>query len=232
MDYNELTKTFSKDNTNFLDVNGDGGIPSDLLRGIYQLYNSAIMEVRTKLEILDSEFHIRHDHDPIHHIEYRLKSPASILNKLHKHQVEQISPAVIRAKVRDIAGIRVICNYVEDIYRIAELLLFQNDVTLLRRKDYIEHPKPSGYRSLHLLISVPVFLSRKTEYVPVEIQIRTIAMDFWASLEHHLKYKSNLNIPPELKTELFDCASMVADLDLRMQGIQKKIGDYQFPLGR
>jgi len=134
--------------------------------------------------------------------------------------------------VRDIAGIRVICNYVEDIYRIAELMLFLNDVKLLRRKDYIENPKPSGYRSLHLLISVPVFLSRKTEYIPVEIQIRTIAMDFWASLEHHLKYKSNLNIPPELKTELFDCASSIAELDLKMQSIQKKIGDYQFPKGQ
>lgn len=228
MEFNDISTTFTKDKTNFLDIQTDNSLSSDTLKKIYQLYNSAIMEVRTKLEILDSEFRMKNDHDPIHHIEYRLKSPNSIIKKLEKHGEPGRSQETIKREVRDIAGIRVICSYIEDIYKVAEFLLFQNDITLLRRKDYVENPKPSGYRSLHLLISVPIFLSHKTEYIPVEIQIRTIAMDFWATLEHHLKYKSNLNVPSELREELYDCAKSISDLDEKMQNIQRKINDYNF----
>lgn len=162
-----------------------------------QLYGAAIKEIRTKLEILDDEFHVKFDHNPIHHMEYRLKTPKSIAGKLRKKQLE-FSTESIRENLTDIAGVRVICNYLDDIYHIARLLVKQDDITLVRTRDYIKNPKSNGYRSLHLVVRVPVFLAESTEYVPVEVQIRTIAMDFWASLEHQLKYKSETQPSEEL----------------------------------
>ena len=170
-----------------------------------QLYGAAIKEIRTKLEILDDEFHVKFDHNPIHHMEYRLKSPKSIADKLRKKQLE-FNMESVRENLTDIAGVRVICNYLDDIYHIARLLVKQDDITLVRTRDYIKNPKPNGYRSLHLVVRVPVFLAESTEYVPVEVQIRTIAMDFWASLEHQLKYKSDVQPSPELYEELYKCA--------------------------
>ena len=183
-----------------------------------QLYRSAIREITTKLEILDDEFRVRFAHDPIHHIESRLKSLPSMLEKLQRKQAD-FEIATIRHELTDIAGVRVICNYLEDIYRIAELLTAQDDIELLRTKDYIKEPKPNGYRGLHLIVRVPVFLSSAKEMVPVEIQIRTIAMDFWASLEHQLRYKTVHEVPDDLHTRLKQCSDVSAALDTEMQRI-------------
>lgn len=187
-----------------------------------QVYNAAIREVTTKLQILDDEFHSRYDHNPIHHMESRLKSPRSIVAKL-KRREEEVSMESARRNLTDIAGIRVICCYIEDVYRIAELLIHQDDVKLLRKADYIESPKPNGYRSLHLVIQVPVFLSDRTEQVPVEIQIRTEGMDFWASLEHHLRYKTGKKVSPDLQKQLKECADQLAEIDIKMQKIYKHL---------
>lgn len=189
-----------------------------------QLYNAAIREVSTKLEILDAEFSVRHDHNPIHHIDSRLKSVPSILEKLQR-KGKALTIASARENLLDIAGVRVICNYVDDIYRIAELLCAQDDIRLIRRTDYIEMPKENGYRSLHLVISIPVFLSKGAVSVPVEVQIRTIAMDFWASLEHRIRYKSDAETKDDaaLRAELKACAEESAALDLRMQTLYRRL---------
>ena len=182
------------------------------------LYESAIREVKTKLEILDSEFRAKYSYNPIHHIEDRLKSPQSIFEKL-KRKNAPFSVESARANLKDIAGVRVICNYIEDIYTVADLLTAQDDVTLVKLKDYIKDPKPNGYRSLHLVIETPVYLSDKKEFVNVEVQIRTIAMDFWASLEHELKYKTDTEVSAELSRRLKECAETIAETDREMQKI-------------
>lgn len=189
-----------------------------LLRNIYR---AAIREVSTKLEILDDEFHVRYDYNPIHHMECRLKSPQSLFEKLDRKGLG-VDLSSIR-HITDMAGIRVICNYIDDVYAVASLLLKQDDIKVLRRSDYIKEPKESGYRSLHLVIQIPVFLSDRTELVPVEIQFRTIAMDTWASLEHELKYKRESGISPEMEQELKDCATAMADVDLKMERIHKQL---------
>jgi len=189
---------------------------------LQQLYNSAIKEIKTKLEILDEEFQVKFDHNPIHHMEYRLKTPQSIVDKLVRKNFD-ISSASIKKNLTDVAGVRVICNYIDDINHIADLLTHQDDITLIRRRDYIAEPKPNGYRSLHLVVTVPVFLAETTEKVPVEIQIRTIAMDFWASLEHGLKYKAEDKISGDLRSRLKNCAESITRLDAEMQSIYKEI---------
>ncbi|PKM68579.1 MAG: GTP pyrophosphokinase [Firmicutes bacterium HGW-Firmicutes-2] len=202
-------------NTNFIENIQEFGV-------LQQLYRAAIKEVRTKLEILDEEFQVKYDHSPIHHIEYRLKSPQSIMDKLIKKDLE-INTQNIWTNLSDVAGIRVICNYINDIDRIAAFLIQQDDVTLIRRNDYIESPKSNGYRSLHLIVAVPIFLSNSTEQVKVEVQIRTIAMDFWASLEHKLKYKTQDEVSEDLRGRLLDCANSITLLDLEMQSIYEGI---------
>ncbi len=186
------------------------------------LYESAIREVKTKLEILDSEFKTKYDYNPIHHIEDRLKSPQSMMEKLQRKGMT-FSTDNVRKTLHDIAGVRVICNYIEDIYAVAEFLTKQDDVTLIKTKDYIKNPKPNGYRSLHLVIETPVFLSDRKELVHVEVQIRTIAMDFWASLEHQLKYKTDSEVSAELAQQLKDCAETIAATDLKMQSIYQTL---------
>lgn len=186
------------------------------------LYESAIREVKTKLEILDSEFRTKYSYNPIHHINDRLKSPQSMLEKLQRKGLP-ISVDSVRKNLHDIAGVRVICNYIEDIYTVADLLTKQDDVTLITKKDYIENPKPNGYRSLHLVIETPVFLSDRKELVHVEVQIRTIAMDFWASLEHELKYKTDTEVSAELAAQLKDCAETIAATDIKMQDIYRTL---------
>ena len=185
---------------------------------LQQLYDAGIKEVRTKLEILDDEFKIKHDHNPIHHMEYRLKSVNSILGKLEKRGLE-VSLDSIVTNLTDIAGVRVICNYVSDVYKIADLLIQQSDIKLIAKKDYITHPTENGYRSLHLVVEVPIFLAEKVQPTTVEIQIRTIAMDFWASLEHHLRYKAD----NEVRDELIECAKTISNLDYKMQGIHEEL---------
>lgn len=194
-------------------------------REMMQLYSAAVREVRTKVEILDEEFRTRYAHNPIHHIDSRLKSPQSMMKKLARKGLPQTLEAA-EANLNDIAGVRIICNYLEDIYRIADLLQRQRDVEFVHRRDYIENPKESGYRSLHLVIRIPVFLSSHTELVPVEVQIRTIAMDFWASLEHQLRYKSNHETTQQLRRRLQHCAEASAALDREMQDIYREINGY------
>lgn len=189
---------------------------------LQQLYDAGIKEVRTKLEILDDEFKIKHDHNPIHHMEYRLKSVNSILGKLEKRGLE-VSLDSIVTNLTDIAGVRVICNYVSDVYKIADLLIKQSDIKLIAKKDYIKHPKENGYRGLHLVVEVPIFLAEKVQPTTVEIQIRTIAMDFWASLEHHLRYKADNEVPDGVRDELIECAKTISNLDYKMQGIHEEL---------
>ncbi|MEG0874665.1 MAG: GTP pyrophosphokinase family protein [Clostridiales bacterium] len=186
------------------------------------IYRSAMSELGTKLENLDEEFHVRFDRNPIHHMEARLKSPQSIIDKLAK-KGKDISMESAKANISDIAGIRVICYYIQDIYSIVDLLSVRDDINLINIADYIKEPKPSGYRSLHMDVSVPVVLSDKTEHVPVEIQVRTIAMDFWASVEHQLRYKSPDAVPVSLRAQLKDIAQTIADTDVKMEEIYAKL---------
>lgn len=190
------------------------------------IYNSGIKEIRTKLEILDDEFQTKYSYNPIHHIESRLKSIKSIVEKVKEKNLP-VTLENIRENITDIAGIRVICNYIDDIYRVEELLLNQNDVKLLRRRDYIKAPKQSGYQSLHLIAEIPIFLSDGAVPIPVEIQIRTIAMDFWASLEHKLKYKTDNEVEEDLRYRLKICAEAIQELDTEMQNINNCIQDRQ-----
>ncbi|MDL2327137.1 GTP pyrophosphokinase family protein [Ruminococcaceae bacterium OttesenSCG-928-A11] len=186
------------------------------------LYRSAIREVSTRLEILDDEFQFRHKRNPIHIIQTRLKSPQSMMEKLGRRNL-QPRIDVMRSELTDIAGIRVVCSYVDDIYMLADLLCAQEGVELVRAHDYIRRPKPNGYRSLHVVVKVPVQFSNGKQMVPVEIQIRTIAMDFWASLEHELRYKSVGKVTRDVVRELRDCADNIAETDMRMQNIYRKL---------
>ena len=188
------------------------------------LYDSAIEVVKTYLNILDSEFSVKFQRNPIHNIESRLKSPQSIIGKLQKKDLPLTANSA-RKNLLDIAGIRVTCCYISDIYAIVEMLCHRDDFTVIKQKDYIKKPKSSGYRSYHLIVNVPVYLSTKKNYAPVEIQIRTIAMDFWASLEHQLKYKPSTAITPEISEQLKDCAERIAETDLQMQRIFMEIND-------
>ena len=186
------------------------------------LYRSAIREVSTRLEVLDDEFSFRHKRNPIHSIQTRLKTPQSMMEKMGRRQ---LTPRidVIRTELTDIAGIRVICSYVDDIYLLADLLCAQDGIELVRAHDYIRRPKPNGYRSLHVVVRVPVRFSDGVQMVPVEIQIRTIAMDFWASLEHELRYKTAARVGRDVIRELRDCADSIAELDDRMQKVYRKV---------
>ena len=185
-------------------------------------YQAAIREIQTKLENLDEEFQMKHKRNPIHHMQSRMKSIQSMMEKLGRRNAQRsISSAV--ENLTDIAGIRVICSYLQDVYTVANLLTSQDDIHVLRVRDYIKHPKENGYRSLHLVVEIPVFLSEGRVMVPVEIQIRTIAMDFWASLEHSLKYKAPGNVPEDISQELIQTASDISALDQRMQTIHDKV---------
>ena len=185
-------------------------------------YNAALREIRTKFEVLDDEFSVRYNRNPVETIKTRVKKPLSIHEKLRRKGLS-MSVESIRSGITDVAGIRVICSFVEDIYALSDMLLQQDDVRLLRRKDYISKPKENGYRSLHLIVEVPIFLTDRKEYIPVEVQLRTIAMDFWASLEHKLKYKKDIREAEAIAAELAVCAEQVASLDLHMQQIHKRI---------
>ena len=185
-------------------------------------FQSAMREVRTKLEILDDEFSMRHSRNPIHHMESRIKSPHSIIQKLRRKGLPTTTQAAME-NLQDIAGIRVVCAYLNDTYAIAELLGKQDDLRIIRIRDYIKEPKPNGYRSLHVIVEVPVFLSTGKELLPVEVQIRTIAMDFWASLEHQLRYKETSSVPETLNQQLYGAAERIAALDGEMQHIHDQM---------
>ena len=185
-------------------------------------YQAALREVKTKLEILDDEFQMRHSRNPIHHMESRIKKPRSIAQKLMRKGLP-LTPEAAMTHLRDIAGVRVVCAYLNDAYSIAELLTRQDDIRLVETRDYIQNPKPNGYRSLHLIVEVPVFLSTGKLLLPVEVQIRTIAMDFWASLEHQLRYKETADVPESLNRQLYDVSEKIAALDGEMQHIHDQM---------
>jgi putative GTP pyrophosphokinase len=191
---------------------------------LMQAYSGAMNEIGTKLEILDNEFQMRYEHNPIHHLECRIKNIESITGKLIKLGLP-LEVTSIQDNIFDIAGVRVICNYVDDVYQIADLLSAQSDIIIIRKKDYISNPKQNGYRSLHLVVSVPVFLSDGIHITPVEIQLRTVAMDYWASLEHKLHYKAcNLgNDAEEYIDKLTEYADKLFEIETAMQEIHRKI---------
>ena len=185
-------------------------------------YSCALKEITTKFEVLNSEFSLFYNRNPVESIKTRLKQPRSIMAKLKKHGTP-ITVQNIRDTIFDVAGARIICSYPEDIYSLVDMLARQDDITVLKVKDYISNPKPNGYRSLHLIVEVPIFLSDRKENMVAEVQFRTIAMDFWASLEHKLKYKKNIETPEEIVNELKQCADEISRLDNRMQAIHKRI---------
>ncbi|MBC1922185.1 GTP pyrophosphokinase [Listeria grayi] len=195
-------------------------------RDIMLLHRFALDEVNTKLKILNEEFQFIHDYNPVEHIKSRIKSLESIGEKLEKKGLE-ITPENAREHVRDIAGIRVTCSFVSDIFKIHDMLANQDDITILRVKDYVTNPKPNGYRSLHLLCELPIFLTNRSERMTVEIQIRTIAMDFWASLEHKIYYKYQQEAPQELLDELKEAADIITFLDDKMKKLNTQIDAYK-----
>lgn len=194
-------------------------------RKLMAYYTCAMMEVETKLNVLNEEFSLQYDRNPISSIKTRLKSFDSIIEKLQRKGLPMDDFDVIEQNLNDIAGVRVICSFPEDVYMLAEALLKQDDIRLLERKDYIASPKANGYRSLHLIVEVPIFLAQEKRLMKVEVQLRTIAMDFWASLEHQLKYKKELENTEELTRELLECAEVSAALDAKMEEIRKRIMD-------
>lgn len=191
---------------------------------IMAYYRCAIMEVETKFKVLNEQFSLEYDRNPIESIKSRTKSMESLAKKIRDKNIP-LSIGAIEENINDIAGVRVICSFCEDIYMLADCLLKQDDITLIEMKDYIKNPKPNGYRSLHLIISVPIFLKDEKRDMKVEVQLRTIAMDFWASLEHKIRYKKTLSddLQRELAEELLYCANQSAELDLKMQGIRNKL---------
>ena len=185
-------------------------------------YKCAIMEVETKLNVLNQEFSLQYDRNPFESIETRLKDPVSAVEKLMSRGIE-VSLENFERELFDVAGIRVVCSFKEDIYKLADLLVEQDDVLLLMRKDYIKRPKDNGYRSLHMIVDIPIFLSNGKKHMKVEVQFRTIAMDFWASVEHKLKYKKEIQNPEAVGKRLKRCADILANMDDEMEDIRRRI---------
>ena len=188
---------------------------------IENIYSAAVKKISTKLDILDDNFQQMHKHNPIHHLEKRVKELGSIISKLQRKGLP-ISVESANEHLQDIAGVRVICNYIEDIYAIEKLLLKQPDIELLKRKDYIEYPKSNGYRSLHIVVSIPVYLTEEVQYVAVEIQVRSIGMDMWASLEHKIRYKNEENTE-HYRNILRQCATDITSVEHKMQDIHSEV---------
>ena len=187
-------------------------------------YRCAMMEVETKFRVLSEELSLEYDRNPIETIKTRLKSVESIGDKLSGMN-KPITVESIEQNLRDVAGVRVICGLPSDIYNLADAFLNQDDITLIEKRDYIENPKPNGYRSLHLIVEIPIFLHDEKKMMKVEVQLRTISMDWWASLDHKIRYKKDVDVPEDLHLELKECAEAAAILDRRMESIQKRISD-------
>lgn len=194
----------------------------DSWKEVILIYNSALKNVSTRLEILNDEFQHVHKYNPIEHIKSRIKTSESIVKKLKKHGYDSTIENMVKY-VNDIAGVRVICSFSSDIYAIAEMIANQSDIQVISVKDYIKHPKESGYQSYHMIVSLPIYLSDRNVNVKVEIQIRTVAMDFWASLEHKINYKFEKDVPPEIRNELIECARMISRLDDRMMHLNEQV---------
>ncbi|MBO5302994.1 MAG: GTP pyrophosphokinase family protein [Lachnospiraceae bacterium] len=207
---------------NELTKNGNIGDDVDSWKTLMFIYNSALKEVGTKLEILNDEFQHVHQYNPIEYIKSRVKSPQSIVKKLKRGGYESTLSNMVE-HVNDIAGIRIVCSFTSDIYRMAEMIGKQNDLTVVSVKDYIKHPKESGYKSYHMLITIPIFLSDRVVDTKVELQIRTIAMDFWASLEHKIYYKFEGHAPEYISRDLRECSEIVSLLDDKMLSLNEAI---------
>lgn len=194
------------------------------MRSLMSCYQCALLEVETKFRVLNEQFSLQHERNPIESIKTRIKSPESIREKLARRNLP-MNFASLQSEIYDIAGIRVICSFIDDIYMLADCLLSQDDIRLVERKDYIKSPKENGYRSLHLVVEVPIFLQNEKRLMKVEVQLRTIAMEFWANLEHKLRYKKNLpdDVLALTATELSECAEMSAKLDIKMQNVKNII---------
>ena len=221
---NELQKTFL-DTTDIPNIQTYFVNQAFEFQELMMMYSCAIREMRTKLEVLNDELSIHHQRNPIEFITSRVKKPLSIVEKLHRYGVP-VSVESVEKNLNDVAGVRVICSFIDDIYTVADMLLRQDDITLIKKKDYIQNPKENGYRSLHLIIELPVFFSNQKKNMRVEVQIRTIAMDFWASVDHQLKYKQDIEDvenADQLSQELKECADIIAQTDARMQAIKDKI---------
>ena len=203
----------------FLEMIQKNKRPFDLLMSYYQC---AVMEIETKFRVLNQEYSLEYDKNPIEGIKTRIKSYDSIVRKIRRKNIP-MSLTAIEENIKDIAGVRVICSFPEDIYELADSFLRQDDIVLIEKKDYIKNPKPSGYRSLHLIVQVPIFLQKNKKMVNVEVQFRTIAMDLWASLEHKIYYKFEGNAPDYISRELRECAEMVSSLDDKMLSLNEAI---------
>lgn len=186
-------------------------------KSLFKKYEAAILEMKTRFEILDADLEFRFNRNPIHHIETRLKKPRSVFEKLIRYE-KQLTLESMEENVLDIAGLRVIASYIDDVYALVKVLSMQDDLEIIKVKDYIANPKPNGYRSLHIIVKIPIYFLDRKQYVPVEIQFRTIAMDFWASLEHTLKYKKNRELEGiDMYDELKNCSDIIKDVEHRMQ---------------
>ncbi|MDE7222856.1 MAG: GTP pyrophosphokinase family protein [Acetatifactor sp.] len=205
-----------------MELRADNGEGVDSWKEVNLIYNAALKQVETKMEILNDEFQHVHRYNPIEHIKARIKTPESIVKKLKRHGYESTIDNMVKY-INDIAGIRIICSFTSDIYRIAEMIEQQKDIQVLTVKDYITFPKTSGYKSYHMIVTVPVYLSDRIVDTKVEIQIRTVAMDFWASLEHKIHYKFEGDAPEYIRNELVECAKLVSDLDIRMLSLNEEI---------
>ncbi len=220
--YNGYNLSYRKALKADMDLKVSHGEGIDSWREVTLVYNAALKQIETKMEILNDEFQHVHQYNPIEHIKARIKTPESIVKKLKRHGYESTIENMVN-HINDIAGIRVICSFTSDIYRIAEMISDQKDIRVIGVKDYITYPKASGYKSYHMIVTVPVYLSDRIVDTKVEIQIRTVAMDFWASLEHKIHYKFEGDAPEHIRNELVECARMVADLDARMLSLNEEI---------
>ncbi|MBQ7820830.1 MAG: GTP pyrophosphokinase family protein [Clostridia bacterium] len=191
-------------------------------RKLIAYYRCAMMEIETKFNVLNEEFSLRYDRNPINGMKSRIKDPLSMSEKLERKGYP-LTLTSVEENLNDVAGVRVICSFPEDVYTLCDALLKQDDITLVEKKDYIANPKPNGYRSLHLIVSVPIFLAHEKRLMKVEIQLRTIAMDFWASLEHQLRYKKDAEFTCEMASELEYCAKLSAELDMRMDKLRRAV---------
>ncbi len=198
--------------------------PAGQFKEFMMMYSCAIKEVRTKFEILNDDLSVTYNRNPIEMIKSRIKTPSSIIGKMRRKGID-LNMNSLMYYIEDVAGVRVICSFIDDIYEVANMLVSQDDITLVSVKDYIKNPKPNGYRSYHMIVEVPVFFANRRQNMKVEVQLRTIAMDFWASLEHQMKYKREIDGSDEIVKELKDCADRIAALDLKMQEINYTIAD-------
>ncbi len=227
---NNTKETSREDDNKFFSKLQESGIFDDLRESslpairLMAYYRCAMMEIETKFNVLNEEFSLQHDRNPINSIKTRIKSPQGIIDKLNRLNYGY-SIQAIEEHINDVAGVRVCCSFVEDVYMLADALLKQDDIALITKKDYIQNPKPNGYRSLHLIVSVPIFLANEKKHMKVEIQLRTIAMDFWASLEHQLRYKKDTVFTESMAEELRICAERSADLDTRMSKLRAMIAE-------